>query len=440
MLRREQLIGAGLLSALMAFVGMSYGADQPSVAHAALNVINNRSSIGREFNQTIPDPTDTPTTEAATPTPTVSTPTPEAPTATATSEQQADVTATPTPAEPTATPTVDHSQDTYSIISVTVYDRNNQPVADEPITIHKEDPQQDSMSTTGIEGSVSEAFLDGQTASLSTTGPNMVEKAVYTVDTNNQLFNKIVLTHEEGEHLTSSVEVSTTHQSALQLRGAGAYDDEPTATPAATATEEPTATQAPTQNPESTATTAPTETPDLTPTPIITPTPDQSSPTPLPINLDISGVVLSDTIGLNSSPDGTHVEVSDFETSGELSLSSNELVGAAEATSLATADYDITVAATTGDADGFTLSVGFADGTTTKSFISPDSFSSGSISLNTREVAAAIEQSHGADVNIPIAIDTNGDGSPDTHTQLPAEIEKPVEEKNYLYFPLIVTP
>lgn len=409
-LTREQLLGAGLLSGLMAFVGMSYGADQPSVAHAALNVVNNRASIAREFGQTIPDPTETPTPEIPLLIPT------------ATSDESA---ATPTPNGPTATP--DHAQDTYSQLNVVVFDSANQTMAEEPIRVKKEFPIQDEEIATDLVGNLTQTFLDGQTASLSTEGPNGILRAEYAFHTNNQLFNQVSLSHESGDDLASSLVVSTTHQSQLQAEAAEVLDD-------------PTATPAPTSTPAETATPAPTgeqPTPDVTPTPVVSPTPDQSNPTPLPINLEIAGVVLTDTIGLDSSPDGTHVEVTDFETSGSVSLSSGELVGAAAIDSPARANYDITVAASGADPDGFNLSVGFADGSMATGFVSPEAFSTGSLVMNTLDVGSAIANSPDGTIDIQVAIDTNGDGLSDATAHIPAEVQKPGEQKNKVYVPFV---
>lgn len=417
---KESVLGLGALGTFLALTGLSYMHDQPSVAHAALAAMNNPRESS--LFQTVPPETDTPTPELSTATPTP-TSTLEDPTLTPTPTTE---NSTPTPT-PTATPegaTPVPTASTQSRFSANAFDANHQPVQDLPIYVQKENPAGITTLHTNSAGNASVQLENGQTVKVSTQGPNTVEEAVYLLETMSSSFEQVTVSHDEGDHLTSSATLLTSEH-AVQTSSLRTNAEEPTATPDATETPTSTDTPSPTETPE-----GPTATPTATATPE-GPTPE---PTPFAPDLIIGGVVMTNAISVDSSPDGTEVEVTDFDSSGSITLTRADIIKtagfAATSANSGASDYDVTVFSKEPDADGFTLSV-TTDGSTARANIEPGIFSSGSLTLNTAEVARAIANGQEGQAQLPISVDQNNDGIPEQTGAVPAEV---TEEEVYEVF------
>lgn len=405
---REQVVGLGALGTFFVLFGLSSMHEQPSVAQAALTLLNNPRESA--LYQTIPPETDTPTPElstaTATPTPSLEDPTL---TPTPTSENSTSTptpTATTTPENQTPIPTETNS----SRFSVNVFDATFRPVKDLPVYIQKENPPEIATLHTNLIGHASAEVADGQTITISTEGPNNVADALYFLETNSETFNQVIVSHDEGEHLSTSASLTTADQ---PIYASAAYlNEEPTATP-----DDPTATPIVTNTP------SPTETPQG-PTATPAPTPESS---PLAPDLFIGGVVMADVIAVDSNPDGTSVEVTDFDSSGSITLDRADLnlthsSGFHATTSVAqNGNYDVTVYSAEPDTDGFTLSV-TTNGSVATARIEPEIFTSGSLDLNTAIVAQAIENGQGNQAQLPISVDRDNNGVPEQTLTVPAEV------------------
>lgn len=150
-LSREQLIGSGAFALFLTLTGLTGGDKQPSVAHAALNILNNRPPE-HTLMQTIPPvpteyaPTLTPTPptvptvgptntpEGATLTPTPGMPPTEGATIAPTSQE---FTPTPTPLNQDMTPTPTSTPQPIGFISGRALDANGLGIANAQVTVHE---------------------------------------------------------------------------------------------------------------------------------------------------------------------------------------------------------------------------------------------------------------------------------------------------------------
>ncbi len=392
---REQLVTSGALAFFLALTGLAGGDNQPSVAHAALNLLNNRPSE-RVLMQTIPAPTEYAPTLAPTP---VQPPTVEA-------------TFTPTPPSvpteaPTLTPTPELPGYTTSEIGAHLTDAENLPLADLPIYVRREIPAGIIAVNTDNFGSINQIIQNGQTAEIFTQGPNSIADARYALTTNSSLFNTVTVAHEEGEHLATSMEFSTDVNPATRNL---AQLTEITPTPT-TSGGNPIATETP------------------TPTPIID----------LPLNFIVDGGVTTDTISIGISPDDIEVEVTDFDSAGSITFNSPDATPLnrtnTSAAGTTTENYEVTIFSAAPDADGFTLSV-TTGGSSATTEIESTVFSSGELMFNTSEVAQAIANQQDGIAQLPVTIDYDNDGTPDQEMTLPADtIEDSAD--HVLFLPLI---
>lgn len=352
-LTREQLLGAGLLSGLMAFVGMSYGADQPSVAHAALNAVNNRASSAREFGQTIPDPTETPiaTPENSEPTPTVPPiPMDETPTS---------VPATETPANPTPTPEngpTPTPADVQQSIGVVVFDAQEAVVSDVSVHLERQNPTLILNDVTNDDGTFTlDSFAPGiSSLELSTEGPNEGTRAEYAFENASGSYAEAVVSHNEGEDLSSTMHISFTEP--VKAAGVGQPASEVTAT------------------------------------------------------------VGLNSLSLRALPENMEVSLTDFEVNGTLSY--QPLTGAVQSASSDSASQwqregKFAVSAQEADADGFGIDITQADGDKVTAVIDSSQFMTGTLVFDAAQAGTTLEIQKDTDgdgipdttVHIPAEID-----------------------------------